>query len=125
METNHGPRSEYPSDLTILHLLARHATVTPDALALVELEPSGGAHTAELSFAQMQAAVDHAAGVLVAAALGADPGARWVMIVLPEGLEQVLAVWAAMREDMVTTRWTPSHRLHGCVCCWRRRRPQW
>ena len=98
METNHGPRPDYPSDLTVLDLLASHAAATPDALALVALGKDG-VRTAELSFAETQAAVEQAAGALAAATAAAPgaEGARWVMVVLPEGLEQVLAVWAVLR----------------------------
>ena len=113
-ETNHGPRPAFPSHLTVLDLLSHHAMATPDARALVALSTT--ARSAELTFADMQASVSRAAGTLAGAlaaaasklpapavppsdssAAAAAANARWVMIVLPEGLEQVLAVWSVMR----------------------------
>ena len=96
----HGPRPAYPRELTILDLLARNAATTPDAIALVALNGDGTRST-ELTFSEMTLRVDDAAAALCAAAAvtsaQAVDGARWIMVVLPQGLHQVLAVWSAMR----------------------------
>lgn len=96
-ENNHGPRPPFPSDLTILDLLAQHATATPDALALVlpegERSPPGGVRR-EVPYREMKEYVDQVAWALTGA--NARSGSRWVMIVLPEGLAQVCAVWGVL-----------------------------
>ena len=94
-ETNHGPRPDFPRDLTIIDLLRQHAAATPDAPALVlpEGERRDGVRR-EVTYAEMWAHVRQIASALVRA--GARRGSRWVMVVLPEGLAQVCAVWGVM-----------------------------
>ena len=43
-ELNHGPRPPFPSDLTIVDLLAKHVDLTPDAFALVLVRTTSRAH---------------------------------------------------------------------------------
>ncbi len=94
-ETNHGPRPPYPSHSTILDMLRQHVADTPDALALVLTE---GEHVdgtrREVTYGEMWEHVAQIARALRNA--GACSGSRWVMIVLPEGLQQVCAVWGVM-----------------------------
>lgn len=94
-ETNHGPRPPFPDDLTILDMLRQHATHTPDALALVLTEGEGLDGTRrEVTYREMWDYVAQIARTLRHA--GACSGSRWVMIVLPEGLQQVCAVWGVI-----------------------------
>jgi hypothetical protein len=58
-------RPAFPSQLTILDLLSRHAMATPDARALVALSTT--ARTVELTFAETQASVLRATSTLAGA----------------------------------------------------------
>lgn len=94
-ETNHGPQPPFPNELTILDLLQEHSRTTPNALALVlpEGERQDGVRH-EVLYREMWDHVTQIAGALGRA--NARSGSRWVMIVLPEGLAQVCAVWGVM-----------------------------
>lgn len=95
LEINHGPRPPFPNDSTILDMLQQHVHATPAALALVlpEGERVDGVRR-EVPYSEMWSHVTQIAQELVRA--GARSGSRWVMIVLPEGLAQVCAVWGVL-----------------------------
>ncbi len=96
-EPNHGVRPAYPSHETILDQLHLHVTHTPDALALVV--PEGDADDSdriELSYVHLWSLVGQVASALVAARPRGD-GVPWVILVLPQGLQQVVAVWGTLR----------------------------
>jgi acyl-coenzyme A synthetase/AMP-(fatty) acid ligase len=96
-EPNHGERPPYPSDRTVIDQLYEHVARTPAALALVVPEGDGATDRGrlEISYAEMWAMTGQAAEALVAARARAS--SDWVILVLPQGLQQVVAVWATLR----------------------------
>ena len=100
-ELNHGVRPPYPSNETVLDQLHRHVLCTPLALALIVPEgDSEQRNRLELSYAQTWALVSDVASVIRAAR--ARDRSDWVILVLPQGLQQVITVWAI---------------LHSCCGC--------
>ena len=95
-EVNHGERPPYPSHETLLDRLRRNVEATPDATALLvpEGEFQDDGERLELSYAEMWAAIVAVAHELTRA--DARSGTRWVLVVLPQGLQQVIAVWGVM-----------------------------
>ena len=94
-EPNHGPRPPYPSDQTMLDALYSHVTSTPDAIALVAPEGDvGHPLRLEISYAEMWSIVSRGAAAFTAARLRGSSG--WVILVLPQGLQQIIAVWSVL-----------------------------
>jgi acyl-CoA synthetase (AMP-forming)/AMP-acid ligase II len=95
-EINNGPHPVYPKDRTILHMLQHHATETPAATALVLTEGEFvDGNRLEVSYLELWSMVTQIAQALVSA--DARTGTKWVLICLPEGLQQVCAVWGVLR----------------------------
>eukprot|EP00966_Prymnesium_polylepis_P245803 5685865-Prymnesium_polylepis.2 len=95
-EPNHGVRPPYPNDETILDQLHRHVRATPDALSLVVPEGDVGHRgRLEMKYEEMWALIEQTAGVVNAAR--ARDRSIWVILVLPQGLQQVIAVWSILR----------------------------
>jgi hypothetical protein len=101
-EVNHGPRPPFPSEQTVVDLLWQHAHRTPTALALVlpEGERVDGLRR-EVTYGEMAACVRQAAAELLRARRGGGhrrsaTRSGWVVLVLPEGLAQVVSVWAVL-----------------------------
>ena len=94
-EANHGVRPPYPSGKTIVEILCEQVVQTPGALALVVPEGDVDEDRLELSYTSMWAMITQVAQALVAARPSGD--CDWVIIVLPQGLQQVIAVWGTLR----------------------------
>ena len=96
MEPNHGERPPYPSDETVIDQLRRNVQRTPAAIALVV--PEGDADNQsrlELSYEEMWVTIGRVAQQIAAARSHGGSG-HWVMLVLPQGLQQVVAVWGTL-----------------------------
>ena len=98
-DPNHGVRPEYPRDETIIDQLFRHVAASPASPALVVPEGDGDEPgRIELSYAALWSAIDQAADVLTA---GRPTGStQWVIMVLPQGLQQVVGVWGILRAGL-------------------------
>ena len=94
-EVNHGHRPPYPSTETVLDQLRHHVTRTPAACAVVvpEGEFQDGLRLS-LTYSELWAALGRIAKQLAKAQ--ARRASRWVLVVLPQGLQQVCAVWGVL-----------------------------
>lgn len=96
VEVNHGPQPVYPHDKTIVDLLEHNAAATPQAVALVLTEGEFvDGNRLEVTYSEMWSFVNRIATALIQK--GAGTGTKWVMVVLPEGLQQVCSVWGILR----------------------------
>lgn len=96
VEVNHGIRPDFPDTETVLDLLYRNVTQRPTSVALVvpEGEFVDGVRL-EVSYEDMWSMITQTAQELYAAAAKRDT--QWVIVVLPQGLQQVIAVWGILR----------------------------
>lgn len=95
-EINYGPRPDYPKDKTILDLLKKQVDERAQSLALVvpEGEFIDGVRL-EVNYAEMWRMVEQTGAELVRA--HANMESKYVILVLPQGIQQVIAAWGSLR----------------------------
>lgn len=95
-EVNHGARPNFPEKETVLDQLHRQVSQRPSSVALVvpEGENVDGVRL-EVTYAEMWKMILQTAQEL--SAVKAKQGSQWIIVVLPQGLQQVIAVWGVLR----------------------------